>query len=148
MTAYPDLYRRFDAPYERFDNSMLGPEFAVELDLVSRLWFRCGYRPGIGAYLNFFLLRDFICTHDANFPPRFASFRSMADSFYRTDLFIREVTDSGAQPSGGISSAKVRELLRQIQQRHVKVKIPPWMQTYFGFSLLENVEKQCGAAQR
>ncbi len=143
MTAYPDLYRRFDPPYERFDNSMLGPEFAAELDLVSRLWFRCGYRPGIGAYLNFFLLRDFICTHDANFPPRFASFRSMADSFYRTDLFIREVTDSGAQPSGGISSAKVRDLLRQIQQRHVKVKIPPWMQTYFGFSLLENVEKQC-----
>jgi len=122
---------------------MLGPEFAAELDLVSRLWFKCGYRPGVGAYLNFFLLRDFIRTHDTNYPPRFASFRSMADSFYRTDLFIRDVTDSGAKPTGGISSAKVRDMLRAIQERHVKVKIPPWMQTYFGWSLMENVEKQC-----
>ena len=54
-----------------------------------------GHRPGIGAYLNFFLLRDFIVTHDTAHPPRFKSFRSMADSFYQTDLFIREVTDSG-----------------------------------------------------
>jgi hypothetical protein len=122
---------------------MLGDAFAAELDLVSRLWFRCGYRPGIGAYLNFFLLRDFIRTHDTSFPPRFASFRSMADSFYRTDLFIRDVTDSGARPSGGISSARVRETLRAIQERHVKVRIPPWMQAYFGWSLVENVEKQC-----
>ncbi|MFN2644892.1 MAG: hypothetical protein ABR570_07875 [Burkholderiales bacterium] len=137
------MYRRFDPPYERFERSMLGPEFAAELDLVSRLWFRCGYRPGIGAYLNFFLLREFIQTHDTNFPPRFASLRLMAESFYRTDLFIRDVTDSGARPTGGISSAKVRDVLRAIQERHVKVKIPPWMQTYFGFSLLENVEKQC-----
>jgi hypothetical protein len=143
MTAYLDLYRSFDAPFERFDNAMLGLEFAAELDLVSRLWFRCGYRPGIGAYLNFFLLRDFITTHDTNFPPRFRTLRSMADSFYQTDLFIREVTDSGAKPSGGISSVKVREQLEQIQRRHTKIRIPPWMQAYFGFSLLENVEKQC-----
>jgi len=141
--VYLELYRAFDPPYQRFERSMLGPEFAAELDLVSRLWFRCGYRPGIGAYLNFFLLRDFIRTHDANFPPRFASLRSMAESFYRTDLFIRDVTDSGAQPTGGISSAKVRDMLRAIQERHVKVRIPPWMQTYFGWSLLENVETQC-----
>jgi len=140
---YLELYREFDPPYERFERSMLGPEFAAELDLVSRLWFRCGYRPGIGAYLNFFLLRDLIRTHDSNFPPRFASLRAMAQSFYRTDLFVREVTDSGAQPSGGISSAKVRDLLRAIQERHVKVRIPPWMQSYFGWSLLENVETQC-----
>lgn len=46
MTAYPELYRQFDPPYERFDNAMLGQTFAAELDLVSRLWFRCGYRPG------------------------------------------------------------------------------------------------------
>ena len=39
-----DLYRQLDPPYERFDGSMLGPEFPAELDLVSRLWFRCGYR--------------------------------------------------------------------------------------------------------
>jgi hypothetical protein len=67
----------------------------------------------------------------------------MAESFYQTDLFIREVTDSGATPSGGISSPKVRELLRGIQERHARIGIPAWMQTYFGFSLLENVEKQC-----
>ena len=143
MSTQLELFRSFDPPYERFDNGMLGPEFAAELDLVSRLWFRCGYRPGIGAYLNFFLLKEFVRTHDTNFPPRFRTLRSMADSFYQTDLFIREVTDSGAVPSGGISSPKVRELLRRIQERHVKVRIPPWMQTYFGFSLLENVEKQC-----
>jgi hypothetical protein len=143
MRNYLELYRNFEAPFERFDRAMLGPNFAAELALVSRLWFRCGYRPGIGAYLNFFLLRDFISTHDGNFPPRFKSLRSMAESFYRTDLFIRDVTDSGVRPTGGISSAKVREMLRAIQERHVKVKIPPWMQTYFGWSLLENVEKQC-----
>jgi hypothetical protein len=143
MTAYPEIYRQFDPPYERFDNAMLGRTFPGELELVSRLWFRCGYRPGIGAYLNFFLLRDFITTHDTNYPPRFRTFRSMAESFYRTDLFIRDVTDSGAKPTGGISSARVRDLLRQIMQRHHAVHIPPWMQTYFGFSLLENVEKQC-----
>ena len=141
--GYQELFAQFDPPYETFDNSMLGAGFPLELDLVSRLWFRCGYRPGIGAYLNFFLLRDFITTHDTNYPPRFKTFKSMATSFYMTDLFIRDVTDSGANPTGGISSPKVREMLRQIQQRHRNVKIPPWMQTYFGFSLLENVERQC-----
>jgi hypothetical protein len=143
VTAYLELHQAFDAPYDRFENTMLGPEFPAELDLVSRLWFRCGYRPGIAAYLNFFLLRDFISTHDTSFPPRFKSLHSMADSFYQTDLFIREVTDSGAKPSGGISSRRVREQLKGIQRRHAKIGIPPWMQTYFGFSLLENVEKQC-----
>lgn len=143
VARYLDLYQSFDPPYERFDNSMLGPQFPAELDLVSRLWFRCGYRPGIAAYLNFFLLRDFISTHDTSFPPRFRSLRSMANSFYQTDLFIREVTDSGAKPSGGISSRRVREQLKGIQRRHAKIGIPPWMQAYFGFSLLENVEKQC-----
>jgi len=144
MGNYQDLFARFDPPVETFDNSMLGPEFPAELDLVSRFWFRCGYRPGIGAYLNFFLLRDFITTHDLNYPPRFATFKSMARSFYMTDLFIRDVTDSGVKPTGGISNEKIRMSLRQIQQRHRRVEIPMWMQTYFGFSLLENVEKQVG----
>jgi hypothetical protein len=143
VTAYLELHQGFDPPYERFENAMLGAEFPAELELVSRLWFRCGYRPGIAAYLNFFLLRDFITTHDSSFPPRFRSLRSMADSFYQTDLFIRELTDSGAKPSGGISSRRVREQLKGIQRRHARIGIPPWMQTYFGFSLLENVEKQC-----
>jgi len=138
-----DLFRKFDLSYERFDRSLLGAEFAAELDLVSRLWFRCGYRPGIGAYLNFFLLRDFITTHDTNYPPRFRSMGAMSTSFYQTDLFIRDVTDSGAKPTGGISGANVRESLKAIQRRHERVRIPQWMQSYFGFSLLENVEKQC-----
>ena len=144
MPSYQDLFAQFDPPFEKFENSMLGPEFPAELELVSRFWFRCGYRPGIGAYLNFFLLRDFITTHDLNYPPRFATFKSMAKSFYMTDLFIRDVTDSGMNPTGGISSEKIRAMLRQIQQRHQRVSIPLWMQTYFGFSLLENVEKQVG----
>ncbi|MGH7265279.1 MAG: hypothetical protein ACREMB_10560 [Candidatus Rokuibacteriota bacterium] len=143
MSAYLDLWRGFEPAYERVEDAMLGPEFPDELDLVSRLWFRCGYRPGIGAYLNFFLLRDFITTHDTSYPPRFESFKSMATSFYRTDLFIRDVTDSGARPTGGLSSPRIRDMLRQIQQRHQRVSIPTWMQTYFGFSLLENVETQC-----
>jgi hypothetical protein len=67
----------------------------------------------------------------------------MAKSFYQTDLFIREVTDSGRRPSGGISSEPVRAQLAGIQRRHARLGIPPWMQTYFGFSLVENVEKQC-----
>jgi hypothetical protein len=143
MGTVPEIYSRFDPPFTTFDSGQLGAEFPAELDLVSRLWFRCGYRPGIGAYLNFFLLRDFITTHDTNYPPRFQTFKAMATSFYMTDLFIRDVTDSGATPTGGISSPKVRETLHRIQQRHKNVKIPEWMQTYFGFSLLENVEKQC-----
>lgn len=129
MPSYLDAFAQFDPPFERFDHSMLGPEFPAELDLVSRLWFRCGYRPGVGAYLNFFLLRDFITTHDRSCPPRFKSFKSMATSFYQTDLFVREVTDSGLQPSGGISSAKVRNTLAQIQKRHRRLEIPLWMQS-------------------
>lgn len=139
------LYRRMEPPLESFAPDDLAPDFPPQLALVSRLWFACGYRPGIGAYLNFFLLADFIVRHDTAFPPRFASFRTMADSFYRTDLFIRDVTDSGLKPTGGISSPSVRAELEQIMRRHQAVRIPPWMMTYFGFSLLENVEKQVGA---
>ena len=144
MPDYLTLYRTIDPPYKTFDRWLLGPEFPKELETVSRMWFACGYRPGIAAYLNFFLLREFIVTHDTAYPPRFQSFRSMAESFYQTDLFIRDVTDSGRQPTGGISSGKVRALLQAIMTRHQAINIPPWMMTYFGFSLLEMVEKQCG----
>ncbi len=140
---YLTLYRQLDPPYARFDPALLGPAFPEELALVSRLWFRCGYRPGIAAYLNFFLLRDFIVTHDTAYPPRFQSFRSMAQSFYQTDLFIREVTDSGKEPTGGISGPRVRQALQGIMTRHQRLAIPPWMMTYFGWTLLEDVEKQC-----
>lgn len=124
---------------------MLGPEFARELAVTARLWFRSGYAQGIGAYLNFFLLSDFIETHDRAYPPRFATMRSMAQSFYQTDLFVRAVTDSGAVPTGGISNPAVRRSLRQIMQRHAKLSIPTWMMTYFGFQLLEAVEHECTA---
>ena len=140
---YLELYRQFDPPYEKFDNTMLGAEFAEELETVSRLWFACGYQPGIASYLNFFILKEFIVLHDEAFEPRFRSFRSMGESFYQTDLFVREVTDSGLKPSGGISSKAVRDVLGQIMARHQKVSIPGWMMTYFGFSLMETVEKQC-----
>jgi len=143
MTAYLDLYQQFEAPYASFDRSELGNEFPSELSAASRLWFACGYGQGIASYLNFFLLKDFIVTHDTAYPPRFLSFRSMAESFYRTDLFIRDVTDSGLKPTGGISSAAVRHTLASIMQRHRNVAIPEWMMTYFGFSLVEMVEKQC-----
>ena len=141
---YQEIYRTFAPPYEAFDHSLLGPTFPRELSTVSRLWFACGYRPGIASYLNFFLLRDFITTHDTAYLPRFHSFGSMAESFYQTDLFIRGVTDSGKQPTGGISSPAIRKTLRQIMARHQRIAIPSWMMTYFGFSLMEMVEKQVG----
>ncbi len=143
MEEYLELYQQFGPPHVDFDRRLLGPEFPRELETVSRLWFSCGYRPGIAAYLNFFLLREFIVTHDTAFPPRFQTFASMAKSFYQTDLFIREITDSGARPTGGISSEAVRATLKGIMKRHQRISIPDWMMTYFGFSLLEMVEKQC-----
>ncbi len=130
-----------DPPYRDFQRSDLGHDFAEQLKLVSRLWFACGYRPGIAAYLNFFLLEAFIVKHDSAFPPRFATFKSMADSFYRTDLFIRDVTDSGVHPTGGISSEMVRKTLKDLMARHQAIEIPGWMMTHFGLSLLESVER-------
>ncbi len=143
VKSFMTNFEAFEKPYAHFENSMLGNEFVNELQTVSRLWFQCGYRPGIAAYLNFFLLTDFITTHDRAHPPRFMTFRSMADSFYKTDLFIRDLSDSGKEPTGGISSRKVRGMLQGMMKRHQRVSIPDWMMTYFGFSLLENVEKQC-----
>jgi len=141
MNDYLELYRQFEAPYAAFDRSMLGEHFSDELRAASKLWFRCGYTQGITSYLNFFLLKDFIITHDTAYPPRFLSFRSMALSFYHTDLFIRDVTDTGLKPTGGISNPKVRQTLASIMQRHKRINIPPWMMTYFGFSLIEMVER-------
>ena len=122
---------------------MLGPEFPRELDLVSRLWFRCGYRPGIGVTLNFLLLGDFLALHQLKYSSRFPSLRAMVDAFRRIDLFVRAVTDSGALPSGGISSPRVRSILETIRNRHARSGIPGWMLTYFGFSVVEMVERQC-----
>ncbi len=143
MEEFMTCFKEFEKPYEQFENSMLGEEFLHELRTVSRLWFQCGYRPGIAAYLNFFLLTTFIKTHDRAYPPRFMTFRTMADSFHQTDLFIRDLSDSGLKPTGGISAPSVRRTLKGMMERHQRVSIPDWMMTYFGFSLLENVEKQC-----
>lgn len=122
---------------------MLGPEFPREFDLVSRLWSRCGYRPGIGVTLNFLLLGDFLALHQLKYPSRFPSLRAMMDAFRRIDVFVRAVTDSGAQPSGGISSPGVRSILGTVRDRHARSGIPGWMLTYFGFSVVEMVERQC-----
>lgn len=143
MSDVPPLFRQLEPPFPRFDRAAVETDLEAELGTTSALWFRCGYRPGIAAYLNFFLLRAFIEHHDAVFPSRFADMRSMARSFYVTDLFVRAVTDSGPKPSGGLSSPAVRALLGGIMARHRAVRIPGWMMSYFGFSLLENVEKQC-----
>lgn len=143
MASYLTLHAQMAPALESFDRAALGPDLGAELDTVRRLWLQCGYRPGIGAYLNFFLLRDFITLHDEVFPARFASFRPMARSFYATDLFIRAVTDSGREPSGGLEAPSVRAQLAAIMRRHTTLSIPAWMMTYFGYSLLQNVEKQC-----
>jgi hypothetical protein len=146
MADYLEAFRAMDAPSPGFERSFLGTDFAEELAVTSRLWFRTGYGQGIAAYLNFFLLKDFIVTHDEAHAPRFATFQSMARSFHRTDLFVREVTDSGREPSGGISNGSVRRMLRGIMVRHERLAIPPWMMTYFGYQLCEAVEQQCEAS--
>jgi hypothetical protein len=140
MASYRGLFERMDPPFAEFDPALLGDGFRDELATTSRLWTSTGYAQGIAAYLNFFLLTDFIVTHDAAHPPRFASFRSMADSFYQTDLFIRDVTDSGRRATGGISNPLVRRQLGAVMARHARLSIPPWMMTYFGYQLLECVE--------
>ncbi|HUR38089.1 MAG TPA: hypothetical protein VM222_01295 [Planctomycetota bacterium] len=124
MATAPEVYPRFHPPFTSFDRRHLGTECSAELDRVSRLWFRCGYRPGIDASLNFFLLRDFITTPDTAYPPRFKTFKAMDTPFYKTDLFIRDVTDSGAKPTGGISNPNVREMLHHLQQRRQNGMIP------------------------
>jgi hypothetical protein len=132
MPTVQELFAQCDAPVDSFDNSMLGPEFPAELDLVSRLWFRCGYRPGIGAYLNFFLLREL--HHDARheLPAALQDVQVDGDVLLHDGSLHPRRDRFGRPPTGGISSPKVRDMLRQIQKRHQNVKIPPWMQTYFG----------------
>jgi hypothetical protein len=39
VRRHRELFQAFDPPYERFDNSMLGPHFAAQLDPVSG----CGF---------------------------------------------------------------------------------------------------------
>ena len=141
MSNYLDDYKRMDPPIHEFEPSQLGTDFPRELELVSRLYVSCGYQLGIAAYLNFMLLKHFIITHDTSYPPRFKSFHSMANTFYQSDLFLRDVTDSGKKPTGGISNPKVRAGLKSLMARHRRISIPIWMMTYFGFSLVEAVER-------
>jgi len=142
--THQELFEQFHPPFgDDFDESMLGDEFPEELKVTSRMWISTGYRQGILAYLNFFLLKDFIVTHDESYKPRFLSFKAMADSFYQTDLFVRDVTDSGKKATGGISSPMVRKRLRGIMARHARLSIPLWMMTYFGYQLMEAVELEC-----
>ena len=142
-TEYLSAFEQFDPPFEDFTDEQLGADFPAELETTSRMWISTGYRQGILAYLNFFLLKDFIVTHDTAYKPRFLNFKAMADSFYQTDLFVRDVTDSGKTGTGGISSPEVRKQLRGIMARHTKLSIPLWMMSYFGFQLMEAVEQEC-----
>jgi hypothetical protein len=143
---YLQIFQQFDPAFEgEIDDGFLGADFAAELQTTSRVWIETGYRQGILAYLNFFLLKDFIVLHDKASAPRFKSFKSMADSFYRTDLFLRDVTDSGKNPPGGISSPKVQRQLQGIMARHSRLSIPIWMMAYFGFQLTEAGENEVPA---
>jgi len=117
---YLELFEKFEAPFsDGFDDAIFRGNFAEELKTASRLWFRTGYGQGIAAYLNFFLLKDFIVTHDEARPSRFAAFKPMAESFYQIDLFVRDITDSGKEPTGGISNPKVRKQLADIMARNI-----------------------------
>ena len=139
---YLSAFEKFDPPFEDFTDEQLGDDFPAELEATSRMWISTGYRQGILAYLNFFLLKDFIVTHDTAYKPRFLNFKAMADSFYQTDLFVRDVTDSGKTGTGGISVPSVRKRLRGIMARHTKLEIPLWMMSYFGYQLMEAVEQE------
>ncbi len=144
-TEYIKAFEKFDPPFDNFTDENLGSGFPEELQTTSRMWISTGYRQGILAYLNFFLLKDFIVTHDTAYKPRFLNFKAMADSFYQTDLFVRDVTDSGKTGTGGISSPDVQKKLSGIMARHTKLSIPLWMMSYFGFQLMEAVEQECSS---
>jgi hypothetical protein len=135
------LFEELDPPWDAAPEEELRHEFPQQLELVSRLWFETGLRPGIAAHLNLALLCELSLTHDREFPRRFQSLRSLRRSFLATDRLLRDVTDSGKKPTGGISAPRVQSSLAFVSDRLRKASIPRWMPTYVAWSLVQCVER-------
>ncbi|HKJ89289.1 MAG TPA: hypothetical protein VKA48_12375, partial [Gammaproteobacteria bacterium] len=106
------LFARLDPPLGPGETPRPDPG---DLEAARYLWRAGSYRCGITAYLVFFLLGDFLAHARRMRPRRFGSLAPFARSFDYTDRFIKQVTDSGRKPSGGLANLRVAELLRRIQ---------------------------------
>lgn len=147
MNGHEELYGRLQPPFSEWDPALLGSEFIAERAATRRIWRAAGYRHGIAAYLNFFLLREVILTHDAARPSRFFSLYAMAHASYKTFQFMQEMTHSGFKASGGIASETVRAWIGRVDEQHRQLEVPGWVMTYIGFNLLEMAEKEAGASE-
>jgi hypothetical protein len=136
--ALQALYARLNPPLARED---AGPVDPREREAARYLWRAGSYRCGITAYLTFFLLGDFLAHARQARPRRFDALLPFARSFDFTDRFIKQVTDSGRRPSGGLDSPSVIDLLRRIQAAHDRIRVPHWMMVHFGFTLMEQLER-------
>jgi hypothetical protein len=133
-----ELYRQLEPPYAGGE----APEIEVrDREAAAYLWQAGGYRCGISAYLVFFLLGDFVAHARRMRPRRFGSAWAFARSFDYTDRFIKQVTDSGRPRSGGLANPEVVRMLRRIQAAHDRIRVPHWMMVHFGFTLLEQLER-------
>jgi hypothetical protein len=141
VRQYEKLFRAMDPPHDAPPEEGLRAGVSKELELVSRLWFESGHRAGIAAHLSLALLCELILTHDREFPHRFRSRRSLRRAFSETDRVLREVTDSGKRPTGGISAPEIRTRLSFLSDRHRRATFPKWMTTYFAFSYVESAER-------
>lgn len=136
------LYARLDPPLAREAAGAFAPR---EREAARHLWRAGSYRCGITAYLTFFLLGDFLAHARQARPRRFDALLPFARSFDYTDRFIKQITDSGRRPSGGLDSPAVVDLLRRIQAAHDRIRVPHWMMVHFGFTLLEQLERDLDA---
>ncbi|HKJ70368.1 MAG TPA: hypothetical protein VKA55_01255 [Gammaproteobacteria bacterium] len=134
------LYEGLEPPLEGASPEPPDPR---DREAAAFLWKAGGYRCGITAYAVFFLLGDFVAHARRMRPRRFGSLVPFARSFDFTDRFIKRVTDSGRRP-GGLADPEVVRLLRRIQAAHDRIRVPHWMMVHFGFTLVEQLERDLG----
>ena len=136
-----ELYGRLDPALDPGQPVAVDPR---DHQAAAYLWMAGSYRCGISAYLVFFLLGDFVAHARRMRPRRFGSLIPFARSFDATDRFIKRVTDSGRRPSGGLANPEVVRQLRAIQSVHDRIRVPHWMMAHFGFTLVEQLERDLG----
>jgi len=137
----PRTFRTFDPPYEGFDNGMLGAQFPSN----STSSVACGFAAGTARDWRLPELLPAARLHRDTRHQLPASLQDPAlDGRFvlSTDLFIREVTDSGPSPAAHFERKSARAAAANPAAPR-KNQDSCWMQTYFGFSLVENVEKHC-----
>lgn len=136
-----ELYGRLEPPLSAGQAAPLDPR---DHQAAAYLWMAGSYRCGISAYLVFFLLGDLVAHARRMRPRRFGGLIAFARSFDATDRFIKRVTDSGRRPSGGLANPDVVRQLRRIQAVHERIRVPQWMMVHFGFTLIEQLERDLG----